>query len=53
MRIVWVLDVKNVAYELSGPSVKVGASQADSDSSNPENFHKNFYHAESFDWNIL
>ena len=39
MRIVWVLDVKKVAYELSGPF----APQADNDSSSPpEDFHKTF-----------
>ena len=41
MRIVWVLYVKKVAYELNGPFAKVGAPQADNDSSNPpENIHK-------------
>ena len=35
MRIVWVLDVKKVANELSGPFAKAGAPQADNDSSNP------------------
>ena len=33
MKIVWVLDVKKVAYELSCPFAKVGAPQADNDSS--------------------
>ena len=40
----WVLDVKKVAYELSGPFAKVGAPQADNDSSKPpEMFHKKVF----------
>ena len=35
MRIVWVLDVKKVGNELSGPFVKFGAPQAHNESSNP------------------
>ena len=47
MRIVWVLDVKKVANELSGP-------QADNENSNPpEIFHKNVFLTKSFDWNTL
>ena len=54
MRIVWVLDVKKVANELSDPSGKVGALQADNDSSNPsEIFHIQIFLAKSFDWNTL
>ena len=54
MRIVWVLDVKRVSNELSGPLAKVGASQADNDSSNPpETFHKNVFLAKSYNWSIL
>ena len=54
MRIVWVLNVKKAAYELSGPVAKVGAPQADNDSSNPpENFRETVSLAKSVDWNIL
>ena len=54
MKIVLVMNVKKVAYELSGPSAKVGAAPADNDSSNPlENLNKNIFIAKSFDWNIL
>ena len=54
MRIVWVLDVKKVANELSSPFAKVGAPRSDNDNSNPpENFHKNVFPAKSFDWNTL
>ena len=54
MRIVSVLDVKKVAYRMSGPFAKVWAPQADNDSSKtPETFHKNVFLAESFDWNTL
>ena len=35
MGIVWVLDAKKVAYELSTPLAKVGAPQADNDSCHP------------------
>ena len=42
MRIVWVLDVKKVAYEVFGPFAKVKA---------PENVHKNIFLAKSLDWN--
>ena len=48
-----VLDVKKVAYELSGPCAKVGAPQGDSDSSNPENLHKNVFLTKNFVLNIL
>ena len=49
VKIVWVLDVDEVAYEMSSHFAKVGAQQADNDSSNPsENFHKNFSLAKSF-----
>ena len=35
------MDVKKVAYEMSGPFPKIGAPQADIDSSKlPENFRK-------------
>ena len=48
MRTVKVFVVKKVAYELSGPYVKVVAPQADNDSSNPpENFHKNIFLSQS------
>ena len=51
--IVWVLDVKNVAYKLSAPSVKVRAPQEYSDSIKPsEIFHMNIFIAKIFDWNI-
>ena len=54
MNIVWVLYVKKVVHELSGSFAKVGAPQADNDTSNPhESFHKNGFLAESFDLNIL
>ena len=54
MRIEWVLDIKKVEYELSVPYEKVGALQADNDTSNPpENVHKNVSLVRSFDWNIL
>ena len=44
MRIVWALDFKKEAYELSGPFVKVETPQADYDSSNtPEFFQKNVF----------
>ena len=35
MRIVRVLHVKKVAYELTGPYAEVGAPKADNDSSDP------------------
>ena len=39
MRIVCVLNVRKVAYEMSGRFAEVRAPQADNDSSNPtENF---------------
>ena len=51
---VWVLDVKIVANEMSGPFTKVGAQQADNDSGKPlEFFHKNVFLDKSFDWNSL
>ena len=54
MRFVWVLDDKKVTYELSGPIAKVGAPEADNDSSNPpENVHKMVFLLKIFDWNIL
>ena len=38
------MNVKNVAYELSGPFAKVGALQAPKDSSNlSKNVHKNVF----------
>ena len=44
MRNVWVLDVKKVAYEMSGPFLKIGAPQADIDSIKlPENFTKTIF----------
>ena len=50
MRNVRVMDVNKVVNELSCPYAKVGAPQADNDSSNPpENFHKNVFIAKSFD----
>ena len=54
MRMVWVLDVKKAANELSGPFAEVGTLQADSiDSSNPSvHCHKNVFLVKSFDWNI-
>ena len=40
VRIEWVLKVKKVALEMNDPDAKVGAPQADDDSSEPtENFH--------------
>ena len=46
--------VENEANELSGPSAKAGAPQADKDSGKPpEMFHKNVFLAKSFNWNIL
>ena len=54
MRIVLVLGVKKVAFELSVPFATVGAQQADNDSINPpENGHKNVFLAKSFESNIL
>ena len=54
MRIVWILDVKKVPYDLSIPFAKVGAPQADNDNSNtPENFYENVFFFKRFDWNIL
>ena len=48
LRIVCVLSVKKVANELSGSFAKVGAPQADNNSSNlPKIFHKNVFLAES------
>ena len=49
-----VLDVKKVANELSGPFAKVGAPQADNDSSNPpEIFHKHVFLAKKFILNYI
>ena len=42
MRIVWLFDIKKIAYELTGSFAKVRAPQADKDSINPENLHKKF-----------
>ena len=54
MGIVWVLDVKRVAFELSGSYAKVELPQADNDSRNsPENFQKKVFLTKSFEWNIL
>ena len=54
MKIVWVSDVKKVAYELPGPFAKVEAPQADNDSSiPPEIFDKYVFPTKSFVWNIL
>ena len=53
-RIVWVLDVMNVAYELSVPSAKVWVSRADKDNNNsPENLRRKVFLDKSFDWNLL
>ena len=42
--LMWVLDVKIVAHELSGPFVNVWAPKTDNDSSYPpENIHKKFF----------
>ena len=50
----WVSDVKNVAYELSGPFAKVWARQADNGSTNPpETFDINVLFAISLDLNKL
>ena len=50
MRIVRVMDVKKVAYELSSPFANVGAPHAENGCSNlPENFHKHVFPAGSFD----
>ena len=47
------MDVKKIAYELSGPFAKVGAPKADKDISNLfQNFQKNVFVAKSFDSNI-
>ena len=44
MKIVCVLAVNKVSYDLSGPFAKFGASQADNDTSNPPDFfHKNIF----------
>ena len=40
MRSLWVLNVKKLAYEMSGPVAKVEAPQAGNDSINP---HGKFY----------
>ena len=54
MRIVCVLNVRKVAYEMSGRFAEVRAPQADNDSSNhPEMYHENVFLAKSFDWNTL
>ena len=54
MGIVWVLDIKKVAYELSGPFAKVGPPQADNGSNKPpENFRKKNVFFNSFDLNKL
>ena len=54
MRIIWALDAKKIAYELSGSFAKVGAPQADNESSKPpKNFNKNVFPAENFAWKIL
>ena len=54
MKTVWILNVKKVSNELSGPFAKVRALQADKDSRNPpEIFHKDIFLAKSFDWNTL
>ena len=44
LKIVWVFDVKKVAYELSATFAKAGAPQANNDSNNrPEIFHKKIF----------
>ena len=49
MKTVLVLEFKKVAYELSGPFVKVGAPQAENDSSYPpENIRNNAFLTKSF-----
>ena len=48
------MGVKKEAYELSGPFNKVGAPEADSDSSNPlEKFHESIFLVKNCDLNIL
>ena len=42
--LVWVLEFKKVAYELSGPLAINGAPQVDNDSSNhPKKIYKNVF----------
>ena len=54
MRNVSVLHIKKVANELSGPFAKVGALQADNDSSNPsETFYKNIFLTKRFDLSLF
>ena len=49
LRIVRVLDIKKVAYELAGPSAEIVSPQANNDSSNPqEKIHKNVSLGKSF-----
>ena len=49
VRILVILDVIKVAYELSGPFAQIEAPQADNSSStSPENFNKNVFFAETF-----
>ena len=53
-RIIQILVVKKVTYELTGPVAKIGAPQADNDSSDPpEIFHKNVFLTKTFDLIIL
>ena len=50
MRIVCVLNVMKVAYEISGPFAEVRAPQTDNDSSDrTENFHINIFLPKIFD----
>ena len=53
MRILRVLDVEKVAYELSGSFARVGAPQADNDTKGPEDFHKNIFLVKTFDLHLL
>ena len=54
MRVKWILDIKNAAYELPSNFAKVGAPQEDNDSNRPpDNFRKNDLLVKSFVLNIL
>ena len=49
MRTVWTLDVNKVAYDLSGPLDKAGASEAENDNSNPpETFSEKYFTCGNF-----
>ena len=46
MRVVWVLDVKKVAFQQSGPLTKIQSPQADKDRSKlPENVYKKTFNS--------